>query len=88
MKIANVEPRVFETKDSSRISKLEFYPQRVFGKIRIGYLIATFKTRNTRYKYYNVPEPLYNSIISAESVGKAFQEIVNDKDIKYEKLED
>lgn len=51
--------------NSSNISKVDYNPETKEMGI-------TFKPSGKRYEYLNVPESIYNGIISAPSAGKYF----------------
>lgn len=82
---------VVDINNSSRVSKLEFKATRTINPgnnqlFVIGNLRVTFKNNGSRYMYYDITKAMFEQIISSESVGKALQVIVGNKDIKYEKL--
>lgn len=82
---------VYEIPNSSRVTKLEFQKTRTINRgtikgIVLGNLRVTYKSNGARYIYYNIPKPVLDEILRADSVGKALQVIISNKDIKYEKL--
>ena len=80
------DPIKLDIKNSSRVSHMEYYPERkVYGKIIVGEMRVTYNSGAT-YRYFNILKPVFDRIVSASSVGKALQAVVSDKKIKYEKM--
>ena len=60
--------RTFYTEQSERILSLEYEDE-------VGVLRVTFK-RGGVYEYYQVPSEVYDGLVIAQSLGKAFNESV------------
>jgi len=66
--------------DSSTIDKMEFDPNS-------SNLLVTFNT-GTRYIYHPVSNGIFGAVISADSVGQRFNELVKESDsIDYAKVD-
>ena len=79
------DPIKLDIKNSSRVAHMEFHPKGTERGFLIGEMYVTYTSGST-YKYYNILKPVFDRIVSAQSVGKALQPIVSDKTIKYEKI--
>ena len=79
----------WEIENSSRVTKIEFKATgKSSGIVRVGDLKLTFKNSGQKYLYHNVPKLLVLNAVNAPSVGKALNSIINNKNIKYEKVKD
>ena len=79
---------VWDIENSSRVSRIEFKETgRTSGIVRTGDLKITFKN-NQKYLYHDVPKLLVLNAVKAESVGKALNAIIKNKNIRYEKVSD
>ena len=80
---------VWEIENSSRVTKIEFKETgKASGIVRVGDLKLTFKSSGQKYLYHDVPKLLVLNAVKAESVGKALNSIINNKKIKYEKVQE
>lgn len=79
------KPISLEIKDSTRVKKMAYTPRIISNGIVIGDMDVTYNSDKT-YRYYSIPKPVFDHIVTASSVGKALQPIVADKTIKYEKI--
>lgn len=79
------DPIKLDIKNSSRVSHMEYYPEKTSRGIIVGEMRVTYNSGAT-YKYSNILKPVFDRIVSASSVGKALQAVVSDKSIKYEKM--
>ena len=80
---------VWDIENSSRVSRIEFKETgRTSGIVRTGDLKITFKNNNQKYLYHDVPKLLVLNAVKAESVGKALNAIIKNKNIRYEKVSD
>jgi len=80
---------VWEIENSSRVTKIEFKETgKASGIVRVGDLKLTFKNSGQKYLYHDVPKLLVLNAVKAESVGKALNSIINNKKIKYEKVQE
>ena len=80
---------VWEIENSSRVTKIEFKETgKASGIVRVGDLKLTFKNSGQKYLYHDVPKLLVLNAVRAESVGKALNSIINNKKIKYEKVQE
>ncbi len=80
---------VWDIENSSRVTKIEFKETgRASGIVRIGDLRLTFKNSGAKYLYHKVPRLLVLNAVNAPSVGKALNSIINNKNIKYEKVKE
>lgn len=41
----------------------------------------------TEYRYYNVPIGVWSDVVSAQSVGRAFNKYVSRRDFRYERID-
>ena len=85
--MAQYPRRVFEVPNSSRVTKLEFQATQEIKGLKLGDMWVTFKNKGSVYVYHNVLEIKFDAITKAESVGKALQDIINNKNIKYERVQ-
>ena len=53
---------------------------------KLNILMVRF-TNSTEYRYYDVPMSIWAFVVSAESVGKAFNKYVVRSDFRYEKVD-
>lgn len=60
---------------SSNIAALGFEPERKVMTVQFN--------SGTKYEYSNVEEDLFQEILTAESVGRAFDKLVKSQPIKY-----
>jgi hypothetical protein len=49
-------------------------------------LLVSFNT-GAEYRYYKVPVDVWSDVVSAQSIGRAFNKFVSRRDFSYEKLE-
>lgn len=81
---AEVLPAGYEAVASSNIKAFCFRPH----EAGLGTLEVLFKN-NTRYAYPGVSAVLFREVLTAESIGRAFNTMVkNNDDYRAEKLED
>jgi hypothetical protein len=50
-------------------------------------LLVRFTT-TAEYRYYDVPIGVWSDVVSAQSVGRAFNKFVSRRDFRYEKVDD
>lgn len=67
-----------EIKNSSRISQVSYLPS-----LRILQVIFV-KSNGKPYNYKNVPREVFEQLVNAPSVGKAFSELIYGKYIYYQ----
>lgn len=80
---------IWDIENSSRVTKIEFKETgKASGIVKIGDLKLTFKNSGQKYLYHDVPKLLVINAVKAESVGKALNPIINNKNIKYEKVKE
>jgi len=65
--------------NSSQVAEVEFTPE-------TKTIIVTFKPKLVKYEYDNCTESEYNSIVNAESVGKAVGEVLKSSGKAFRRL--
>ena len=75
---------VVDIENSSRIVQVTYVSN--MNRDLPNKLIVKFKRSGLRYEYHGVPYEIFQSLISAESVGKAFNELILNK-YEYSKID-
>lgn len=75
-------PSIVRIEDSSRIREIQFVP---YENKSMGDIIITFVKGDKRYKYFNVGREIFVQIVTAQSVGRAFDSLLKNQ-YQYERL--
>lgn len=71
--------------NSSRVKAIGFIPCN--SKKNSGTMVVEFnKPSGSKYVYFEVDSTTYEKLVNSESVGKAFQSLIVDKEYEYEKI--
>lgn len=68
----------------------EFYNSGNIDTVAYNYdhkvMVVTFNT-GSKYQYYDVPVDVFGSVVTAPSIGKAFNMYVSRREFRYEKMD-